>query len=824
MRVYGILLVVLVSWFFPVCAWAKMSFGQWRKLKRNLEKSLRQDTSKALAALEKAKNQDDPRLAEWLVRKCLFSDQPDISQKAFDLLKGYKAKETVKKIADLAQRSTKVSEKWRLVLLLGNYSSSPKISRMLANLLFHRDWQVASAAAQSLGRLSADSALSALKRALRKYRHSHPRLAFEVAQAIEKISGQKQKDYQQTYGDLFPKKIFSKTVIFALSTDSTMGEKFILPAKDKKSKPKSLTLLDFAKESLKKAISSLDSHTKFNIIAFSSRVKMWEDAPQKATAGKIRSAHRFLDRLAPSYGNDVYSALKKAFQQNDVDTIYLVVNNFTRSGYYDTPEKVKRGYKRLAQPHFVLLHTALLLREPKDLKDKVARARVEELNEGLQKLYGDITAYSFGRLEKYFYSKTQSGGLNASGSKSKKESFTISKKKGRIGYSQWRSIRKKFEQALRRPKREESLEVIEKVAAADDPRCVKLIMEKGLTHSDIRVVQASLKGLKRCRSRDSWRVILNKIKRISDERLQLLLIEVLGAYGKNVEIELKLMDLARHRSWRVKSAAIRALAQVGSGKCIAVLKSFLRRRSSHLRLAVEAADALERITGKRPANVPRILSDFLPPAVASDRVLFAISLSKEMDKKVWISSDLYKKIYPKKRAISLEKEIYIKKLELAKYFLKTILTSLPPKTRFGVVAFSGRIRFWKKGLVRASRGNIRSAKRYLDRLDVSYGEDILGAYRASVKTFKDVDTFYIFGASLPSGGTVEDRQKILEKISLENLTYFWRIHSRVFLRRAPSNASKVKKAQIEKWNKATGSFYRKLAEQNHGTFASFPGK
>jgi len=117
------------------------------------------------------------------------------------------------------------------------------------------------------------------------------------------------------YGRIKTKKvIFVVDVSESMRTEGAWGEG-----------KKKMSRLDIVKKELCHVIEhQLDQKCKFNIITFSEKVKPWKKKPVKATKGAKSSAKSFIKKLKAKGVTYTYGALKEAFDNEDIDTIYFL--------------------------------------------------------------------------------------------------------------------------------------------------------------------------------------------------------------------------------------------------------------------------------------------------------------------------------------------------------------------------------------------------------------------------------------------------------------------------------------------------------------------
>ena len=120
------------------------------------------------------------------------------------------------------------------------------------------------------------------------------------------------KKFRTDIPTFFGREITSKRVMFVLDVSGSMMEG---------SPPR----INLVKEELKKVIEKLSSETKFNIIAFGSKVLVWSKKKMvQATDAAKKKAKKFVDSFEASGLTHTDEALKAAFAVKDVDTIYLL--------------------------------------------------------------------------------------------------------------------------------------------------------------------------------------------------------------------------------------------------------------------------------------------------------------------------------------------------------------------------------------------------------------------------------------------------------------------------------------------------------------------
>jgi HEAT repeat protein len=116
-------------------------------------------------------------------------------------------------------------------------------------------------------------------------------------------------------------RIISHHVLFIIDVSGSMTEGLTSVYEGKTG----LTKIDIAKAELEKCILGLEPTAFFNIITFSSDVRRWFEGRLAAASPKnLDEAKAYVDKLLPFGATNTYDALKEAFKDPDVDTIFLM--------------------------------------------------------------------------------------------------------------------------------------------------------------------------------------------------------------------------------------------------------------------------------------------------------------------------------------------------------------------------------------------------------------------------------------------------------------------------------------------------------------------
>ena len=126
--------------------------------------------------------------------------------------------------------------------------------------------------------------------------------------------------------DFFGRAIYSRNVIFLIDVsfsmimyDESEAYRGLNPERD-------LQRLYRAQKQLVHAIRRLPSDARFNVIAFSDGATPWRRGLQKAASSTVKSAARFVGGFRAKNATHTDDALKKAFEDPNVDTVILLTD------------------------------------------------------------------------------------------------------------------------------------------------------------------------------------------------------------------------------------------------------------------------------------------------------------------------------------------------------------------------------------------------------------------------------------------------------------------------------------------------------------------
>jgi HEAT repeat protein len=292
------------------------------------------------------------------------SDDPRIVDAALGVLKGGKP----------------VSLKVQAVNVLGSRRAASALGTLLP-LLKDRDWRLRSAAIQALASIRLKDAIEPL---IARLEREKGRLAVEVAEALHRITGidigfnvalwrdwwgknkdtfeppaevreskPAHKDKTQAYYHSIP--VISKRIIFLLDVSSSMVTKLARTAvpSGPDGAPKGDTRLDYCKWELQRTIQRLAKDVRFNLITFETDVHTWQKTVVPTLPPNKAEACKFVEKQTPMGGTNLFDALKRAFEDPNADTLYVLSDGQPN----DPTDDILNWVERTNGARMVVIHT-----------------------------------------------------------------------------------------------------------------------------------------------------------------------------------------------------------------------------------------------------------------------------------------------------------------------------------------------------------------------------------------------------------------------------------------------------------------------------------
>lgn len=180
---------------------------------------------------------------------------------------------------------------------------------------------------------------------------------FEVLTAAELRAAREKREMQRlkstTVAEFFGMKITSHRVIFILDVSGSM----VAEVHGRFAQRENETRIDCAKRELVKSVESLAPNALFNILTFSSGVERWAKEDIGGLTKKTREqAKEWIGRLGAGGGTNLHEAIKEAFKDPDVDTIYILSDGEPSVGVVD-PDKIRESVKYWNKHRGIEIHT-----------------------------------------------------------------------------------------------------------------------------------------------------------------------------------------------------------------------------------------------------------------------------------------------------------------------------------------------------------------------------------------------------------------------------------------------------------------------------------
>ena len=136
----------------------------------------------------------------------------------------------------------------------------------------------------------------------------------------------------------FGLQVESQRVIFVLDVSGSMLESMYGRYVGKRGAAR----IDVAKEELKQAIENLEPGTLFNVFTFASSVARWQkEGIGIGTEQSRQAALEWIDRLGAQGATNLYDSVKQAFEDPDVDTIFILSDGEPTNGEVIDPHRIR---------------------------------------------------------------------------------------------------------------------------------------------------------------------------------------------------------------------------------------------------------------------------------------------------------------------------------------------------------------------------------------------------------------------------------------------------------------------------------------------------
>lgn len=178
--------------------------------------------------------------------------------------------------------------------------------------------------------------------------------AAQLAKAEEERKRKRLTERTRTPAKFFGLEIVSRRVLFVIDVSGSMIE--AMYGRTYEGRP--AARIDVVRQEAIAAIERLDSGALFNVYAFSNGVEKWQDRSAGTNdAASRKSAITWVERLGASGGTNIYDALQLAFEDPDVDTIYLLSDGQPTAGEETDPHRIREDVAFWNRHRKVQIHT-----------------------------------------------------------------------------------------------------------------------------------------------------------------------------------------------------------------------------------------------------------------------------------------------------------------------------------------------------------------------------------------------------------------------------------------------------------------------------------
>lgn len=151
--------------------------------------------------------------------------------------------------------------------------------------------------------------------------------------------------------------VLSNRVAFVFDTSGSMNIRTILQSDDFPSDSDvPNTAMEYARHELKKLMQRLPDGAYCNVIFFSDKLDPWKRKLTELTPKSRKKALKFVDKKMATGGTALYDGLIEAFEDNEVDTIYILSDGLPSAGELIDPQEIRAAIAELNVTREVEIH------------------------------------------------------------------------------------------------------------------------------------------------------------------------------------------------------------------------------------------------------------------------------------------------------------------------------------------------------------------------------------------------------------------------------------------------------------------------------------
>jgi len=181
------------------------------------------------------------------------------------------------------------------------------------------------------------------------------------------------KEAGGTQASFYGLRIISDRVCFVLDTSGSMSAAANMPVEETTTKGKSSsTRIEVAKFKLAEALTNFADEDLFNIVFFDTDVSPFTDELIEMTAKARAAALKYVGKQQPGGGTAVFDALDAAFDDERVDTIFLLTDGAPSAGRIVDPDRIAEAIARRNSTRLVTIH-CISIGQSSQLLQRLAR-------------------------------------------------------------------------------------------------------------------------------------------------------------------------------------------------------------------------------------------------------------------------------------------------------------------------------------------------------------------------------------------------------------------------------------------------------------------
>ena len=217
--------------------------------------------------------------------------------------------------------------------------------------------------------------------------------SFEVAK--KNGGGDSKPDVGKTVTSFFKVPILSTNIIFILDLSGSMRDKAV----DGEGQPKGNTKLDVAKKGMTETIKAFPPETRFSILALGSTKEGQYDRASHTWQRKLvltpaappskADAEKWVNKCEAKGWTNIWDGLEYAFENPDVDTIYLYSDGGASKGVFVLTDEILAQLQKMNRFRKIMIHTIEVPAEKANTKDNIRLlTELAVRTKGVYKLHG----------------------------------------------------------------------------------------------------------------------------------------------------------------------------------------------------------------------------------------------------------------------------------------------------------------------------------------------------------------------------------------------------------------------------------------------------